>query len=248
MGTMKKLKIEISKLHEIVPGQQSKSFKKSPKPEVEELSFSIRYKYEKGGKTFVTTLDLICCRKFDSEVWITGLRALMEDPGRKELPLVVPEQISEDVTGQSMLKRSGAATAARYGGAVGATVLFWPVGIPMLFWSTYTHNRDAKKLATRRLKMVKELMGKIGKILVRIEVKNHPYTETAKEKYLYIGTLYEGAMNIKEETEDNNQMRTAHAVQCLAESQALYLYLKIESDQMTKDEKAKAKAEKKGKK
>merc|ERR1712034_161462 len=79
--------------------------------------------------------------------------------------------------------------------------------------------------------------GKIGKILVRIEVHNHPYTETAKEKYLYVGTLYEEAMNIKTETESMNQMRTAHAVQCLAEAQALYLYLKIESDEMKKSEK-----------
>merc|ERR1712096_156756 len=130
-----KLTIEIGKLHEIVAGQQSKTFKKSPKPEVGDLSFSIRYKYEKGGKTFVTTLDLICCRKFDREVWMAGLQALMEDPGRKSLPLMVPEQAAEDVTGQSMLKRSGAATAARYTGAVGTTVLFWPVGIPMIFWA-----------------------------------------------------------------------------------------------------------------
>jgi hypothetical protein len=33
-------------------------------------------------------------------------------------------------------------------------------------------------------------MAKIGKILVRIEVHDHEYTETAKEKYLFIGTLY----------------------------------------------------------
>merc|ERR1712139_57288 len=245
---MKKLFIEISHLHEIVAGQQSKTFKKSPKPEVEELSFSIRYKYMKGGKTFVTTLDLICCRKFDREVWLAGLQALMENPKRKKLPLQVPEAPSEDITGQSMLKRSGAATAARYTGAVGTTVLIPIVGIPMIFWATYTHNRDTKKLCLRRLKLVKELMAKIGKILVRMEVKAHPYTETAKEKYLYVGTLYEEALNISTETEANNQMRTAHAVQCLAEAQALYLYIKIESDEMKKMEKAKEKAKRKSQK
>merc|ERR1712216_869434 len=125
-----------------------------------------------------------------------------------------------------------------------------------IHWSSWYHCANSKKLARRRLKMVKDLMGKIGKILVRIEVHNHPYTDTAKEKYLYVGTLYEEAMNIKTETEQMNQMRTAHAVQCLAEAQALYLYLKIESDEMKKTEKAKekarkdakAKASKKGKK
>merc|ERR1711964_96069 len=134
-STMKQIRIEIRKIHEIVEGQQTKTFRKSPKPEVEDLSFSIRYKYNKGGKMYVTTLDLFTCRKFDRELWVRGLRALMETPGLESLSLNDGEDSKDDkdLAGEPLLHRSGAATATRYTGAVATGVttslIVPPIGI-----------------------------------------------------------------------------------------------------------------------
>ena len=117
-------RVGVGSLTEVLEGQCTRVFRRQPRPELEELSFSVLYR---DSEARPRSLDIVCQDASQLELCLTGLRFLTRRPGPATpqpggLPLLAVPEVDEnllvsqerDADGPRGGTPSGGASLTRY--------------------------------------------------------------------------------------------------------------------------------------
>ena len=92
-------RVGVGSLTEVLEGQRTRVFRRQPRPELEELSFSVLYR---DSEARPRSLDIVCQDASQLELCLTGLRFLTRRPGPATpqpggLPLLTVPEVDENL-------------------------------------------------------------------------------------------------------------------------------------------------------
>ena len=137
-------RVGVGSLTEVLEGQRTRVFRRQPRPELEELSFSVLYR---DSEARPRSLDIVCQDASQLELCLTGLRFLTRRPGPATpqpggLPLLTVPEVDENLLvsqerggegpggGAPSEGASSEGSPRRAGGGGGALGPPWTAGAP----------------------------------------------------------------------------------------------------------------------
>merc|ERR1712139_129900 len=196
--------------------QQSKGFRRDPRPRMKHLSFTLVYETQNG----MEELDLICSRQTDYTVWTTALPLLIKTikSGGDLKDLMVSVSINpEKESCRQLMSLPQITLGEKIGSAMSGMITRIPAGKPLI--------KTRREKVAERLECVKELRNEIVELARNPKIRRDPYFEIVEEKYRFIRERYNSAL----EAQQVRDFVWLHEeiVQALAEVQALALKLRI---------------------